>query len=1003
MRDTLRLRLFLLSLALAVPMVVLIGVGIRKKFLDDRADALQRLHTQRTTAEQTLNNYLSRVHFTLRELEQVVGFRDLSSPRAHEQAAEFLRLHPEFINVAVMDRGGTLRFSSAFPLANPPQNYRGMANVDEVLQARDFVVTGAAKGVTTGRWGCVAAHPLALQPELLLAAPIDLARLSQQLFFAPDTSALIVTVLDARNTVVLSSYSASTRIGQLRPMGDVVRHTLAAGASVGEFLSEDGTRRTFDAARCRIADWTVVASVPTDEIYADAWRNLRLALIAVVAVLLAVAVLIHFYAHTLIRPVAALAEVARAHAAGDNQRLAPVAGPVEIADTARAFNEMAAARQRAQAGLVESELRYRTVVDQSGQLVYDLDIPSGRIEWFGHRAIAEITGYTAEEFACVDGRGWEERIHPDDRARVLAVFQHCLTTLAPFLAEYRFRRRDGSFRTIEDFGVVLADPSGQPVRLLGRMSDITARQQTENALRESEQRYRLVIEQTGQLIYDLDIEAKRLRWFGIAAAEQILGCTPEDFSRRGLEGWRERLHPDDHDTAVARLERSLRTGDPCQAEYRLRHSDGSYHLVDERGAVLRRADGTVYRMVGRMTDITERRRVELERQQLDKKLLETQKLESLGVLAGGIAHDFNNLLTGVLGNAGLARLDLPAGSAALKQIAQIEHAAQRAADLCKQMLAYSGKGRFVVQRLNLNELVQESLSLLAVSISKKAALRFESEPDLPAVSADATQLRQVVMNLVINASEALEGAAGEITVTTGTVTVDAAYLATLQFAGELRAGPAVFLAVRDTGSGMTPETIARIFDPFFTTKFTGRGLGLAAVLGIIRGHKGAIKVDSEPGSGTTFRLLLPAAKGLAQPIAPPAPSPSAWKGSGRVLVIDDEEAVREVSLSILRALGFEAEAAHDGIEGLEKFEAAPGRYTAVLLDLTMPRIDGEETFLRLRQLQPDVKVILMSGYNRVDAINRFTGKGLAGFVQKPFPVETLAAELQRVFTAGADH
>ncbi len=999
-RDTLKLRLVLLSLALAVPLIGLIGVGIRKKFVDDRTAALQRLHAQRVTAEQTLNNYLEHVHFMLEELEGVVGFRDLASARAHEQTDQFLRLHPEFINVAVLDRGGTLRFSSAFPVANPPQNYRGMANIVEVLDTRDFIVSGAAKGVTTGQWGCVAAHPLREQPNLILAAPIDLARLSRQLFFAPDSSALVVSVIDARNTVVLSSYLPQSRIGQIRPVGDEVRRVLAAGSTVGEFVSEDGTRRTYDAARVRIADWLIVTTVPTDEIYAGAWRNLRLALIAVAVVLLAVAVLIHFYAHTLIRPVAALAEVARAHATGDHQRLAPVAGPEEIADTARAFNEMAAAREQAQAGLVESELRYRTVVDQSGQLVYDLDIPSGRIEWFGERAIAEITGHTAEEFSRVDGPGWEERIHPDDRARVLAESRHSFATREPFLAEYRFQRNDGTFRIVEDFGVVLTGADGKPHRLLGRMSDITARRRTEDALRESEQRYRLVMEQTGQLIYDLDVETQRVRWFGTAAAEQILGCTAEEFSRLGIDGWRSLLHPEDREAAIARLEHSLHTGEPCQAEYRLRHRDGSYHLVDERGAVLRRPDGVVYRMVGRMTDITERRRVELERQQLDKKLLETQKLESLGVLAGGIAHDFNNLLTGVLGNAGLARIDLPADSTARRQIAQIEHAAQRAADLCKQMLAYSGKGRFVVQTLDLNELVEESLALLSVSISKKATLRFEAAPDLPPVSADATQLRQVVMNLVINASEALEGAAGQITVTTGKLAVDPAYLATAQFTGDLRPGPAVFLAVTDTGTGMSRETIARIFDPFFTTKFTGRGLGLAAVLGIIRGHKGAIKVDSEPGSGTTFRLLFPAAKGLAQPIAPPTAPHSEWKGTGRVLVIDDEEAVREVTLSILRALGFEADAAHDGIEGIEKFEAGPGRYAAVLLDLTMPRIDGEETFLQLRKLQPDLKVILMSGYNRVDAINRFIGKGLAGFVQKPFQVETLAAELQRVFTAG---
>ncbi|WP_415908994.1 PAS domain-containing protein [Oleiharenicola sp. Vm1] len=709
--------------------------------------------------------------------------------------------------------------------------------------------------------------------------------------------------------------------------------------------------------------------------------------------------LLRLYSQRLLQPVAALADAARDHAAGQRERLVPVKGPEEIAATARAFNAMVLARQRAEAGLVESELRYRTIVEQTGQMVYEIDIPTGRIQWFGEDAIAHITGHTAAEFARVDGLAWAERLHPDDRAGVLGLFDRCLATAAPFVTEYRFRHRDGSYRFIEDYGVILRDATGRPARMLGRMGDITARHRAETALRESEDRYRLVTEQTGQLIYDLDLQARQVRWFGAAAAQQILGCSPEEMSRLGIEGWTERLHPEERAAAVARLEHSLRTGEPCQAEYRLRHRDGAYRLVEERGAVLCRPDGTLYRMVGRMTDITQRKRVEFERSQIEKKLLETQKLESLGVLAGGIAHDFNNLLTGVLGNAGLVRLDLPPGSAAREPVDQIERAAQRAADLCKQMLAYSGKGRFVVQALDLNELVEDSLSLLAVSVSKKAVLRFNPGPGLPPIQADATQLRQIVMNLVINASEALEDRTGQITLNTGTVTVDAAYLATAQFTGELAPGPAVFLEVSDTGSGMTRETLARIFDPFFTTKFTGRGLGLAAVLGIVRGHKGAIKVYSEPGAGTTFRLFFPASREAAQPLARPVAEPPAWRGSGCVLVIDDEEAVRQVSLGILRALGFEAEAAPDGEAGIARFRAEPARFHAVLLDLTMPRVDGEETFRQLRLLQPDVKVILMSGFNRVDAINRFVGKGLAGFVQKPFQVETLASELQRVLAA----
>lgn len=1000
-RDTLRLRLALFSLALVLPLLGLIGLGIRQKFVDDRAAAAERLRTQRVIAEEALNNYLERVRTKLSDLESIVGFTDLDSPRAHEQCQQFLRLHPEFINIGVLDRRGTLRFSTLFAVANPPQNYAAMPNVAPLLQTTAFTISTAARGITTNRWGCIVAKPLRHNPDLLLSAPIDLRALSKWLFFGPDHVEQVVTVLDRNNTVVLSSYASDVRIGEKRATGTLVRERLAAGSSTGEFIGFDGAPRTYDAAAIPLADWTLTVSVPTASIYAAAWRDARRSLIAVALVLGVGLVLIRLYSQHLLQPVLALADAARDHAAGQRERLAPVKGPVEIADTARAFNEMVHARKQAEASLVESELRYRTIVEQTGQMVYDIDIASGRIQWFGDEAIANITGNTITEFAAVDGDAWAARLHPDDRPAVLGLYERCLATAEPFITEYRFQHCDGSYRFIEDFGVILRDAVGHPARMLGRMSDITARYRAETALRESEDRYRLVTEQTGQLIYDLDVRTGQVRWFGGAAAQQILGCSPEEMSRLGVDGWSARLHPDERAAAVARLERSLQTGEPCQAEYRLRHRDGSYRLVEERGAVLTKPDGTPYRMVGRMTDITERKRTEAERAQIEKKLLETQKLESLGVLAGGIAHDFNNLLTGVLGNAGLARLDLPLSAPAREQIDQIERAAQRAADLCKQMLAYSGKGRFVVQSVDLNELVDDSLGLLAVSISKKAVLRFNPGTDLPPIQADATQIRQVVMNLVINASEALEDRNGQITLNTGAIAIDAAYLATAQFTGDIAPGPAVFLEVSDTGTGMARETLARIFDPFFTTKFTGRGLGLAAVLGIVRGHKGAIKVYSESGAGTTFRILFPAAQGTAQPLARPAAERPAWRGTGRVLVIDDEEAVRQVATSILRVLGFETESAADGADGITRFQRSPAVYTAVLLDLTMPHVDGEETFRQLRLLHPNVKVILMSGFNKVDAVNRFVGKGLAGFVQKPFQVETLAAELQRVINETA--
>jgi nitrogen-specific signal transduction histidine kinase/CheY-like chemotaxis protein len=401
-------------------------------------------------------------------------------------------------------------------------------------------------------------------------------------------------------------------------------------------------------------------------------------------------------------------------------------------------------------------------------------------------------------------------------------------------------------------------------------------------------------------------------------------------------------------------------------------------------------------MLGTVMDITHQHLAEEERVRMERKLQESQKLESLGVLAGGIAHDFNNLLTGILGNASFARMDIPANSPAQISLEQVEIASQRAAELCKQMLAYSGKGRFVVQQIDLSALVRETGDLLQVSISKNCVLKYALATDLPAIIADATQIRQIIMNLVINASEAIGDKSGVISIATGVIEADRAYLTEAHLSPNIPEGEYVFLEVSDNGIGMSAETRARIFDPFFTTKFTGRGLGLAAVLGIVRGHHGAMKVYSEVGRGTAFKLLLPCAEGPAD-AAPDLPAaPLAWRGSGTMLVVDDEDTVRNTTRRMLERIGFEVLMASDGAEALEVFHREGSRIAGVLLDLTMPHLDGNATFTELRRLDPEVRVLLVSGFNEQEAVTRFAGKGLAGFLQKPFKPDTLYSKLQSI-------
>jgi len=390
--------------------------------------------------------------------------------------------------------------------------------------------------------------------------------------------------------------------------------------------------------------------------------------------------------------------------------------------------------------------------------------------------------------------------------------------------------------------------------------------------------------------------------------------------------------------------------------------------------------------------ITMRKRAEEDRIIMEKQLLHTQKLESLGVLAGGIAHDFNNILMAVIGNADLALMKLNPESPVTEHLQAIEQSAARAADLAKQMLAYSGKGKFVIEAININRLLEEMLHMLNVSISKKAIIRLNPAQNIPPVEADATQLRQVVMNLVINASEAIGDKSGVIALTTGCMVCDRNYLNSVWQDEDIAEGTYVFLEVSDTGCGMDKETIAKIFDPFFTTKFTGRGLGMSAVQGIIRGHKGSIKVYSEVEKGTTFKVLLPAS-GNSGNLADQNAADDEWCGHGKVLLVDDEETVQATSGMMLRALGFEVLPAWDGREALKIYRENPD-IRFVLLDLTMPHLDGEQCFRELRAFNPKVKVVISSGYSEMDVTQRFSGKGLAGFIQKPYKLSELKATIK---------
>lgn len=421
----------------------------------------------------------------------------------------------------------------------------------------------------------------------------------------------------------------------------------------------------------------------------------------------------------------------------------------------------------------------------------------------------------------------------------------------------------------------------------------------------------------------------------------------------------------------------------------------AYIMTEWRDALagLQRANAQLDR------DITERKRAQLEQEKLEAQMLQTQKLESLGVLAGGIAHDFRNLLVPILGNARLAKSELVPDSPVIPYVERIATAAVRTSELTDQLLAYAGRGTLTTRPLDVCELLREMGELLHTAVSRGIELRYELPDALPFIEGDATQLRQVILNLIINAAEAIGDRPGVVTIAAGTVAIDRAWARGTYLGPELPEGFYAYLEVRDDGCGMDEETRSKIFDPFFTTKFAGRGLGLAALLGIVRAHRGAVRVESEVGRGTRFRLLFPCVSGSTATVERAVACPLGWRGSGTVLVGDDEAAVREFLEHVLRRCGLQVILAEDGRQAVELFREHAPKIAAVLLDVTMPGIGGIEACVEMRKIRPDARIILSSGYSEAEVAARFETHAVDDFLQKPYEVEALIQKLRALLEA----
>jgi PAS domain S-box-containing protein len=649
---------------------------------------------------------------------------------------------------------------------------------------------------------------------------------------------------------------------------------------------------------------------------------------------------------------------------------------------------------RTETALRKSETEYRMIVENQADLVVKVDA-EGRL-LFVSPSYCRLFGKTEAELL---GKAFMPLVHEDDREATAEAMKALFAPPHEAQMVQRAMTRIG-WRWLSWSDKAILDEAGRVAEIVGVGRDITREREAEMALRESEARYRALFENAPLGIFTASPEG-RFTAVNQALADMLGFSTPREVVERVTDIAREiYVHPERRAEIVETIRNSSGVA-TFENEYYRR--DGRTFSANLNVVVLGHRPGEGPYLLGMVEDITQRKRAEAERLALERKIQETQKLESLGVLAGGIAHDFNNILMAILGNADLALELLPPMSPARGHLSEIEAASRRAADLCRQMLAYSGKGKFIIESIDLSELISEMRHLLEASISKKAVLNTDLAEAPPRIRGDATQIRQVLMNLVINASEAIGDRSGVITVATGAKHCDRAFLDESLIEDKPPEGRYAFLTVSDTGCGMDAETRRRVFEPFFTTKFTGRGLGMSAVLGIARGHKGALRLHSEPGAGTEFTLLFP--------VPPDAPAPPRLRApadgteselSGCVLLVDDEETIRTLGRQMLERIGFEVLTAADGQDALSVYAAVGDRVDLVLLDFTMPRMDGEETLAELRRFDPAVRVVLSSGYSEHELTPRFSEQGLAGFIQKPYTLARLREQLGKALSAKAD-
>jgi two-component system, cell cycle sensor histidine kinase and response regulator CckA len=640
--------------------------------------------------------------------------------------------------------------------------------------------------------------------------------------------------------------------------------------------------------------------------------------------------------------------------------------------TASGEDSFALALQRVVEALRLNQNRLELAHAAAGIAWWDFDIATNQTRC--SREYGPLYGLPPGDFA-PSHDGWLQLIHSEDRPRINELVMRDLAQEHEVTAEFRVVWPDGTIHWLFSRGRIIRDSQGTATRVVGVNMDITGQKNAEQALRDNEKRFREMAATAPVMIFATGAD-------GLATFfnKRWLDFTGRTMDEELGNGWAESIHPEDKVRILTSISESFDRRRYCQLEYRLRRADGEYRCVLCNGVPRFERDGSFAGYLGGLTDITDLKRSH-------EAALARQKLESIGVLASGIAHDFNNLLGGILADAELLQTELANNSAAREGVDRIKLITTRASQIVRQLMAYAGQDDAALEPVDLSTMVAEMMEFVKVSISKRTVLQLDLPASLPALQANAAQLRQVLLNLIVNASEALANREGTVSVSVSHVRLSP------NFDPDLKAGEYIRLEVSDSGSGISPEIQTRIFDPFFTTKGAGRGLGLAAVQGIMRNHGGAVRLVSAPGQGSRFEILLPCSSSLAgaQGVSKAAdPVSEVAREAATVLMVEDEPALRYPVAKILRNRGFQVIEAADGRAAVDLFQGREAEIDVVLLDMSLPFLSGSEVLRELRQTHPAVRVVLTSAYGEESVMESIDGGRPWAFIRKPYSAKDLA-------------